>query len=125
MNLYVAAFGYSPLQRFIASAALSSKSLGTIFSVLESLKTASPKASAESSEISSDVELPETRLGAVLVGAALLDDIFALVLFSMVAALGDSIPAGGTDSSTSLHVAGFARTAVSRLHPVARAFGAQ
>ena len=103
MGLCIAGFGYSPLQGFVVGAALSSTSLGTIFAVLESLKTASPKASADSSEISSRVDLLKTRVGTVLVGAALLDDIVALVLSSIVATLGDS--AKSSNSPTMLQIA--------------------
>ncbi|GAA6014074.1 hypothetical protein JCM10207_000229 [Rhodosporidiobolus poonsookiae] len=65
-------FGYPTLQAFTAGSALASTSLGTTFFVLRS---AGPT-------------LGTTRVAEVLKGAALVDDVIALVLLSVLQALG-------------------------------------
>ncbi|GAA5855007.1 hypothetical protein JCM8547_002342 [Rhodosporidiobolus lusitaniae] len=65
-------FGYPPLQAFTAGSALASTSLGTTFFVLRS---AGPS-------------LSSTRAGEILKGAALFDDVVALVLLSVIQSLG-------------------------------------
>ncbi|TNY19842.1 Sodium/hydrogen exchanger family-domain-containing protein [Rhodotorula diobovata] len=64
-------FNYPPLEAFTAGSALASTSLGTTFFVLRS---AAP-------------ELSTTAVGEVLKGAALIDDIVALVLLSVIQSL--------------------------------------
>ncbi|BGP36304.1 hypothetical protein JCM10450v2_000200 [Rhodotorula kratochvilovae] len=65
-------FGYPPLQAFTAGSALASTSLGTTFFVLRA----------------SGPELSSTAVGEILKGAALIDDIIALVLLSVIQSLG-------------------------------------
>lgn len=62
--------GTTPLQAFAAGAALSVTSLGTIFSMLSSFK------------------FTQTRLGTVLISAAMMDDVVGLVLIRVIAELG-------------------------------------
>ncbi|KAH1272405.1 hypothetical protein KXW56_001362 [Aspergillus fumigatus] len=67
-------FEYGPVETFIVGAALSATSLGTTFAVI--------KSAARS------VDLAQTRVGAVLVSAAVIDDVAGLVLLSIIANLG-------------------------------------
>jgi Kef-type K+ transport system membrane component KefB len=95
MVLLPFAFRFTYLESFAVGASLSSTSLGTTFSVLNSAarsrQTASPN-----KEHASDVSpspppaqgLVNTRVGTILIGAALLDDIVALVLSSVISTLG-------------------------------------
>lgn len=64
-------FGYPPIQAFTAGSALASTSLGTTFFVLKSAGQG----------------LDATRIAQVLKGAALVDDIIALVLLSVISSL--------------------------------------
>lgn len=95
-------FDYSYLQSFAVGAALSSTSLGTILALLGNVdmndSKSSEKEKTEVSEVPSAFKedqrsespnggLISTRLGSVLVGAALLDDIVALVLSGVVSNL--------------------------------------
>ncbi|KAL4800379.1 Cation/H+ exchanger [Aspergillus venezuelensis] len=59
-------FGYGAVETFIIGAALSATSLGTTFAVIASA--------------SSTVDLAQTRVGAVLVSAAVIDDVVGLVM---------------------------------------------
>lgn len=68
--------GTSNLTAFAAGAALSSTSLGTTFAVLASVK------------------LNSTRLGTVLVTAAMIDDVIGLVLVRVISQLGGDVEAG-------------------------------
>nr|CRX78930.1 hypothetical protein ls5930a1_00009 [Leucosporidium scottii] len=70
------AYSYPTLHAFSAGAALASTSLGTTFFVL---KTVGEK---------EGYDLAGTRIGAILQGAALIDDVVALVLLSVITALG-------------------------------------
>ncbi|GAA5995332.1 hypothetical protein JCM11641_006442 [Rhodosporidiobolus odoratus] len=70
-------FGYPPLQAFTTGSALASTSLGTTFYVLRA----------------AGLTLGSTRVGEILKGAALFDDIIALVLLSGIQSL-------ASDSST-------------------------
>ncbi|BGO99026.1 hypothetical protein RTG_00546 [Rhodotorula toruloides ATCC 204091] len=72
-------YGYPQLQAFSAGSALASTSLGTTFYVLRA----------------SGPELGTTAVGEILKGAALIDDVIALVLLSVIQSL-------GTDSGGSL-----------------------
>ncbi|KAI2725965.1 hypothetical protein CBS147332_2852 [Penicillium roqueforti] len=67
-------FGYGAVETFIIGASLSATSLGTTFAVISSA--------------SDSVNLAETRVGSVLVSAAVIDDVVGLVMLSVVADLG-------------------------------------
>ncbi|CAI7671656.1 unnamed protein product [Penicillium bialowiezense] len=67
-------FGYGAVETFILGAALSATSLGTTFAVISSA--------------SSSVNLAETRVGSVLVSAAVIDDVVGLVMLSVIGDLG-------------------------------------
>ncbi|GIZ48947.1 hypothetical protein CKM354_001199000 [Cercospora kikuchii] len=69
-------FGYGAVETFIIGAALSATSLGTTFAVI--------------SGASQSVDLSQTRVGAVLVSAAVLDDVSGLVMSSVIHDLGGS-----------------------------------
>ncbi|KAL2193919.1 Sodium/hydrogen exchanger family-domain-containing protein [Corynascus similis CBS 632.67] len=103
---FYAGFHHAPLEAFILGTALCSTSLGTTFVVLSSASRAGSK---ESSRTDSDhavaaaaaapppVDFSQTRIGTVLVSAAVLDDVCGLVLASVIHNL-RSI-AGGNDGS--------------------------
>ncbi|SMY21069.1 unnamed protein product [Zymoseptoria tritici ST99CH_1A5] len=74
-------FGYGAVETFIIGAALSATSLGTTFAVI--------------SGASKDVDLANTRVGAILVSAAVIDDVTGLVMSSVIHDLGD-LQSGGT-----------------------------
>lgn len=74
-------FGYGAVETFIIGAALSATSLGTTFAVI--------------SGASKSVDLANTRVGAVLVSAAVIDDVTGLVMLSVIHDLGD-LQSGGT-----------------------------
>ena len=67
-------FGYGAVETFIIGAALSATSLGTTFAVIASA--------------SKSVDLSQTRIGAVLVSAAVIDDVTGLVMSSVIHDLG-------------------------------------
>ncbi|KAH4108083.1 hypothetical protein HBH69_057080 [Parastagonospora nodorum] len=67
-------FGYGAVETFIIGAALSATSLGTTFAVIASA--------------SKSVDLAQTRVGAVLVSAAVIDDVTGLVMSSVIHDLG-------------------------------------
>jgi Kef-type K+ transport system membrane component KefB len=67
-------FGYGAVETFIIGAALSATSLGTTFAVISSA--------------SKTVDLGQTRVGAVLVSAAVIDDVVGLVMSSVISDLG-------------------------------------
>ncbi|KAE8155329.1 Cation/H+ exchanger [Aspergillus avenaceus] len=67
-------FGYGAVETFIIGAALSATSLGTTFAVISSA--------------SKTVDLAQTRVGSVLVSAAVIDDVVGLVLSSIISDLG-------------------------------------
>ncbi|KAJ4348768.1 uncharacterized protein N0V89_010146 [Didymosphaeria variabile] len=73
-------FGYGAVETFIIGAALSATSLGTTFAVIAGA--------------SKDVDLSQTRVGAVLVSAAVMDDVSGLVMSSVIHQLG-SLSSGG------------------------------
>ncbi|KAJ4336006.1 hypothetical protein N0V87_005727 [Didymella glomerata] len=73
-------FGYGAVETFIIGAALSATSLGTTFAVIASA--------------SKSVDLSQTRVGAVLVSAAVIDDVTGLVMSSVIHDLG-SLSSGG------------------------------
>ncbi|PYI03463.1 Sodium/hydrogen exchanger [Aspergillus sclerotiicarbonarius CBS 121057] len=74
-------FGYGAVETFIIGAALSATSLGTTFAVLSSA--------------SKTIDLAQTRVGAVLVSAAVIDDVVGLVMSSVINNLGGL---GGDDN---------------------------
>lgn len=74
-------FGYGAVETFIIGAALSATSLGTTFAVI--------------SGASKTVDLSQTRVGAVLVSAAVIDDVTGLVMSSVISDLG-SLSGGGS-----------------------------
>lgn len=76
-------FNYPPIQAFTAGSALASTSLGTTFFVLKSAGQG----------------LDATRIAQVLKGAALVDDIIALVLLSVISSL--AVEEGGGGGATS------------------------
>ncbi|KAG2413004.1 hypothetical protein HFD88_010563 [Aspergillus terreus] len=67
-------YGYGPVETFIIGAALSATSLGTTFAVIASA--------------SKTVDLAQTRVGSILVSAAVIDDVVGLVLSSIISDLG-------------------------------------
>ncbi|KAL2858571.1 Cation/H+ exchanger [Aspergillus pseudoustus] len=67
-------FGYGAVETFIIGAALSATSLGTTFAVISSA--------------SRTVDLAQTRVGSVLVSAAVIDDVVGLVMSSVIYDLG-------------------------------------
>ncbi|KAK4666647.1 hypothetical protein QC763_302170 [Podospora pseudopauciseta] len=68
--LLYAGFGHAPLEAFIVGTALCSTSLGTIFVVINSASNAT--------------DYSQTRIGTVLISAAVLDDVCGLVLVSVI-----------------------------------------
>ncbi|KAK8869496.1 hypothetical protein IAR55_000061 [Kwoniella newhampshirensis] len=74
---------FPPLNAFAAGAALSSTSLGTSLSVLN------PSAIG--------FDLRQTRLGTVLLSAAVMDDVVAFVLASILRVIGDNDNTGGSE----------------------------
>lgn len=80
--LFAAAFAYPTVDAFAAGSALASTSLGTTFFVLRSTGDA----------------VDDTDIAQVLKGAALADDIVALVLLSVISSLGQG--GGGIDAWT-------------------------
>ncbi|CAE7186969.1 hypothetical protein CFE70_006540 [Pyrenophora teres f. teres 0-1] len=78
--LYIG-FGYGAIETFIVGAALSVTSLGTTFVVL--------------GKSSKDINFADTRVGTVLVSAAVFDDVSGLVMASVIGQLG---ALGGEDS---------------------------
>ena len=69
---FIFVFDATPLQGFTAGAALCSTSLGTTFAVLSSLHDHGP------------VDIRTTRIGTVLLAAAILDDVVGLIMASVV-----------------------------------------
>ncbi|KAJ5245539.1 hypothetical protein N7489_005635 [Penicillium chrysogenum] len=67
-------FGYGAVETFIIGASLSATSLGTTFAVISST--------------SGSVNLAETRVGSVLVSAAVIDDVVGLIMLSVIGDLG-------------------------------------
>ncbi|KZV87981.1 Sodium/hydrogen exchanger [Exidia glandulosa HHB12029] len=78
-----AGFSYPSLEAFAAGAALSSTSLGTTFFVLQA-----------TSKGDKTLNLVKTRIGTILVAAALIDDVVGLIMLSVLSSL-------GTDGATS------------------------
>ncbi|KGO64367.1 Cation/H+ exchanger [Penicillium italicum] len=75
-------FRYDAVETFIIGVSLSATSLGTTFAVISST--------------SDSVNLAETRVGSVLVSAAVIDDVVGLVMLSVIGDLGKL--SGGGDS---------------------------
>ncbi|KAL5046567.1 hypothetical protein BDW71DRAFT_207359 [Aspergillus fruticulosus] len=74
-------FGYGAVETFIIGAALSATSLGTTFAVISSA--------------SKTVDLGQTRVGSVLVSAAVIDDVVGLVI--VISDLGELSGGGGAN----------------------------
>lgn len=68
-------YGFGPVETFIIGAALSTTSLGTTFAVIGGA--------------SKSIDLSQTRVGTVLVSAAVIDDVSGLVMSSIIGQLGD------------------------------------
>ncbi|CDR98867.1 uncharacterized protein SPSC_04442 [Sporisorium scitamineum] len=97
MALLPAGFGYDYLESFAVGAALASTSLGTTFAVLGSFnKSSETPGSGEDSTNADDAKhgIADTRIGAILIGAALLDDVVGLVIFSVISTLGPAQQGG-------------------------------
>ncbi|SPO31492.1 uncharacterized protein UTRI_06622 [Ustilago trichophora] len=93
MALLPPGFGYGYLESFAIGAALASTSLGTTFAVLSSFNGSSDKTAAsrhQTEDGNAENGIADTRIGTILVGAALLDDIVGLVITSVITALGSS-----------------------------------
>lgn len=104
MALLPLGFGYSYLESFAVGSALASTSLGTTFAVLSSFNSKpSPTATTEvdNKDHVTEPGIANTRIGTILVGAALLDDIVGLVITSVVSTLGSS---KGSSNSGSLSI---------------------
>ncbi|KAH9887599.1 hypothetical protein C8Q73DRAFT_712523 [Cubamyces lactineus] len=111
ISLLHGASGYSPLEAFAAGAALSSTSLGTTLAVLNSVRyaapnhfispSATPNSSTASSRSSSEARdevmatatepesrsLGQSRIGTILISAAIIDDVVGLVIAAVIPAL--------------------------------------
>lgn len=96
MALLPAGFGYGLLESFTVGAALASTSLGTTFAVLSTYKDRTKESRTGEK---TQQGIADTRVGTILVGAALLDDIIGLVITSVVSTLGSSTQPGGGLSS--------------------------
>ncbi|KAK4121516.1 Sodium/hydrogen exchanger [Parathielavia appendiculata] len=86
-TLIYAGFNHTPLEAFIVGTALCSTSLGTTFVVLASASKAKPKAGSAdptNTRRGEGVDFSQTRIGTVLVSAAVLDDVCGLVLVSVI-----------------------------------------
>lgn len=75
-------FGYGAIETFIVGAALSTTSMGTTFVVMNS---------------SADIDFKQTKIGTVLVSAALFDDVIGLVMVSVISNLGGVNDGGSTN----------------------------
>jgi Kef-type K+ transport system membrane component KefB len=73
-------FGYGALETFIIGAALSTTSIGTTFVVINS---------------SPNVDFTHTKVGTVLISAALFDDVVGLIMVSVISDLGGIGEGGG------------------------------
>ncbi|TKY84700.1 hypothetical protein EX895_006602 [Sporisorium graminicola] len=102
MALLPLGFGFGYLESFAVGSALASTSLGTTFAVLNTFNGASSPAAAEEEHDGSLEEsgIANTRIGTILVGAALLDDIIGLVITSVIVSLGSSTTASVSEAAT-------------------------
>ncbi|KAH6631300.1 Cation/H+ exchanger [Chaetomium tenue] len=104
--LLYAGFHHTPLEAFIVGTALCSTSLGTTFVVLSSASKSKPKPNHNlppHAQVSTPaVDFSQTRIGTVLVSAAVLDDVCGLVLVSVIHNLRDIAGDDGGTGSTSL-----------------------
>ncbi|KAF9476053.1 hypothetical protein BDN70DRAFT_882884 [Pholiota conissans] len=90
MGIGMGAFGYSCLQAFASGASLSSTSVGTTLVLLSSSSVI-----VTGKDGPQRMELRKTRVGCVLVCAALLDDIIGLVIAGIIPGLAQSESGGG------------------------------
>ncbi|AEO70732.1 uncharacterized protein THITE_2132174 [Thermothielavioides terrestris NRRL 8126] len=90
---YGLTFAPALLEAFIVGTSLCSTSLGTTFVVLSSASKNKPKSTSSSPNadanptapaVAAGVDFSQTRIGTVLVGAAVLDDVCGLVLVSLI-----------------------------------------
>lgn len=75
-------YQYSALETFIVGAALSTTSIGTTFIVLSSSK---------------EIDFTQSKIGTVLVSAALFDDVVGLIMVSIISSLGGINGDGSAD----------------------------
>ena len=92
MGLGMGAYGYGGLRAFASGASLASTSLGTTLALLAPTSVTS----GSEKERTPDMDLRRTRVGCVLVCAALLDDILGLVIAGIIPGLAQT---GSGDSS--------------------------
>ncbi|KAI0077066.1 Sodium/hydrogen exchanger [Panus rudis PR-1116 ss-1] len=98
--MLTAGYGYTPLEAFAAGAALSSTSLGTTLMALSSVSrsvTGSSQVASRDDGAAKPIHnhyseaspkpLQQTRIGTVLISAAVIDDVIGLVLAAMIPAL--------------------------------------
>ncbi|KAL2257895.1 hypothetical protein VTK26DRAFT_9002 [Humicola hyalothermophila] len=97
------AFHHTPLESFIVATSLSSTSLGTTMVLLSRSSTSKPgpdlgreSGSGTDEKPSIKTDFSQTRVGTLLIGAALLDDVVGLVLVSVIHNLRD-ISSDGND----------------------------
>ncbi|KAK0717819.1 Cation/H+ exchanger [Lasiosphaeria miniovina] len=83
--LLYAGFGYGAIEAFIVGTALCSTSLGTTFVVINNASKA--------------VDFSQTRIGTVLISAAILDDVCGLVLVSVIQQLRGLSAGGGASTN--------------------------
>lgn len=106
MALLPLGFGYGYLESFAVGAALASTSLGTTFAVLSSFSGSQEAQHPDDSNNSENQDakhgIANTRIGTILIGAALLDDIVGLVITGVISSLG---PATGSREGGSLSIA--------------------
>ncbi|KIP03344.1 hypothetical protein PHLGIDRAFT_244399 [Phlebiopsis gigantea 11061_1 CR5-6] len=109
--LLTAGYGYEPLEAFAAGAALSSTSLGTTLMALNSVASgvqdsgAAGIAKREAAKLEAEPRqysppLHKSRIGTILISAAVIDDVIGLVLASLVPAL--SLQHGASEPKTNL-----------------------
>ncbi|PWZ00964.1 hypothetical protein BCV70DRAFT_199329 [Testicularia cyperi] len=135
MALLPPGFGFGQLESFTVGAALSSTSLGTTFAVLSTFsspsvakdsskdgsgqrngrdtlsETRNNSPPADSEAVTGNGGITDTRIGTILVGAALLDDIVGLVITGVISTLGST--AGSSQGSVSVAPWTIARPIVS------------
>uniref|UniRef100_V5EUC9 Cation/H+ exchanger transmembrane domain-containing protein n=1 Tax=Kalmanozyma brasiliensis (strain GHG001) TaxID=1365824 RepID=V5EUC9_KALBG len=94
-------FGFGFLESFAVGAALGSTSLGTTFAVLSSF-SGSQNGSDGGYTNDATHSIASTRIGTILIGSALLDDIVGLVITGVIASLG---PSSGSEQGGSISIA--------------------
>ncbi|KAF8960919.1 hypothetical protein BDZ97DRAFT_1831474 [Flammula alnicola] len=102
MGLGMGAYGYTGLQAFACGASLSSTSLGTTLALLApgpatTAKSDSGREKEKKTGNFTDMDLRRTRVGCVLVCAALLDDVLGLVVAGIITGLAQAESGGGAN----------------------------